>query len=40
MAINENITAVERFAPITEQDALDNSVMTLRMSEFIEAVAL
>lgn len=40
MALNDNITAVERFAPITEQDSLDNSVMTLRMAEFIEAVAL
>ena len=40
MALNDNITAVERFAAITKQDSLDNSVMTLRMAEFIEAVAL
>ncbi len=33
--LNEPITAVERFAPIAE-----DLTMTLRMAEFVEAVAL
>lgn len=36
MALNDPITAVERFSKIAEPD----DTMTLRMAEFIEALAL
>jgi len=38
MALNDNITAIERFTAVTVADAGDNNVMSLRMAEFIEAV--
>ena len=40
MALNDPITAVERFTAITNSDDRDNAVMTLRMAEFIEALTL
>ena len=36
MALNDSITVVERFTSISRSDDRDNSVMTLRMAEFIE----
>ena len=36
MALNDPITAIERFTSISNSDDRDNSVMTLRMAEFIE----
>lgn len=39
MALNDKIIAVERFTSITLNDDLGNAVMTLRMAEFVEAVA-
>ena len=40
MALNNPITAIERFTSISNSDDRDNSVMTLRMAEFIEAITL
>ena len=40
MPLNEPITAVERFTAITSSDDRNNSVMTLRMAEFIEALTM
>ena len=37
MAINDNITAVERYTAIV-QDQNGQTVMTLRMAEFIKAI--
>ncbi len=37
MALNDPITSIERFTAIVVDD-LGNQVMTLRMSEFIEAL--
>jgi hypothetical protein len=39
MALNDPITAPERFTAIVRDEA-GNQVMTLRMSEFVEAIAL
>lgn len=40
MALNDNITAIERFVSISVMDDLGNTVMTLRMAEFLEAITL
>lgn len=40
MAINDPITAIERFVSISVIDDLGNTVMTLRMAEFVEALTL
>ena len=40
MALNDPITAIERFTSISNIDDRDNSVMTLRMAEFIESLTL
>jgi len=40
MALNDNITSVERFTAIAVLDDRDNAVMTLRMAEFLEAITL
>ena len=38
MAINDTITAIERFTAISLLDDRDNVIMTLRMAEFLEAI--
>jgi len=38
VALNDNITPIERFTAVTVTDAGDNNVMSLRMAEFIEAI--
>jgi len=38
MAINDPITAIERFTAISLLDDRDNVIMTLRMAEFLEAI--
>lgn len=40
MALNDPITAIERFASVSVMDDLGNTVMTLRMAEFLEAITL
>ena len=40
MAINDPITAIERFTAIAVLDDRGNAVMTLRMDEFLRAVTL
>lgn len=40
MALNDTITALERFAAIAVLDDRGNAVMTLRASEFLEAITL
>ena len=40
MALNDPITALERFTAVTNSDDRDNAVMTLRMAEFIEAITM
>lgn len=40
MALNDQITAMERFSTVTVNDQLGSPVMTLRMAEFIEAITL
>tara|TARA_R110000803_G_scaffold58245_1_gene116470 strand:- start:1306 stop:1578 length:273 start_codon:yes stop_codon:yes gene_type:complete len=38
MALNDNITALERFTSVTITDDTGNNLMTLRMTEFIESI--
>tara|TARA_R110000850_G_C9996087_1_gene467979 strand:+ start:27457 stop:27729 length:273 start_codon:yes stop_codon:yes gene_type:complete len=40
MALNDTITAMERFSSVTITDELNGEVMTLRMAEFIEAITM
>lgn len=40
MALNDPITAIERFVAATQTDDRDNAIMSLRMSEFLEAITL
>ncbi len=40
MAINDPITAIERFTAIAVLDDRGDAVMTLRMDEFIRAITL
>lgn len=40
MAINDPITAIERFTAISLLDDRENVIMTLRMAEFLEAITL
>lgn len=40
MAVNENITVIERFVAIAQLNDRDEPVMTLRMAEFLEALTI
>jgi len=40
MALNDPITSIERFTAIAVLDDRGDAVMTLRMSEFLEAVTM
>jgi len=40
MALNDPITAIERFTAIALLDDRGNATMTLRMAEFLEAITL
>jgi len=39
MALNDNLIAPERYATVTITDAFGNQVMSLRLAEFLEAIA-
>lgn len=40
MALNDQITPIERFTEVTVKDQFGNSVMTLQMAELIEAIVM